>query len=246
MKKILFLIGLFFILIFITNVYAVEFVKITVDNTPGTIGEGLERDVDGLTIKAVNVNDQPGTEFDSADLRIIEILPANQYTLDVGESVIVAGREVTLSGIVSTGAKLGVDGVAITIPEGTEREFRGLAIKILEIHNEPGIEFDWVRLRIIEGAPININFLRVGDSISLFGKTITLDMTGGGTIVHSAGGVGSPSVLKMDVVSTQESQERNSWWVFILATIALIIIFLTYRNFSVYRVNRNRMNTRRR
>ena len=45
-------------------------------------------------------------------------------------------------------------------------------------------------------------------------------------------------------MSPQEGS--NDWGVILVALVGLTLIFFTYRNFSAYRINRNRMNTRRR
>jgi len=61
------------------------------------------------------------------------------------------------------------------------------------------------------------------------------------------GGGSSPLYLKAEQQGmVGQSPEGNSWVVLVIAIIALMLIFFTYRNFSAYRINRNRMNTRRR
>jgi len=229
MKKILIFLAL--VLILPNFVAAIESARIDVDGLSDVIPEGSEHTVNNLTVKAVWITDYQGIEFDVANLRIIEGPPINQWQLRSGDSITVEGHTVSMICAAPNNAvRIDVDGLTAIIREGQEMNINGLSIKVLNIGDDSGCEFDYATFRIIAGPPANEYIMRAGDSIIIAGRTLTFVSAAGGS---QPGGTSSPSFMKITPPQVFESPQSSVQWVgIVISIITLALVFQLYRKLS--------------
>lgn len=128
------------------------------------------------------------------------------------------------------------------------------ATNILSDTNKNGV-YVGPNSRLLEGYRIcnndNNNIYVNGGYVE--GRFQTGPISGAGNwqnaVIVPCGGGGGSSPLFLKAEQQREigqSPKNNDWTAIVIAIVALILIFVIYRNFSAYRINRNRMNTKRR
>ena len=138
---------------------------------------------------------------------------------------------------------------------GIQLQGFSVASNILSDTNENGVYVD-TGARLLEGYRVcnndNNNIYVNGGYVE--GRFQTGQIAGAGNwqnavIVPCGGGGGGSSPLFLKPTRQETiglSPKGNDWTVIVIAAIAMILVFVIYRNFSAYRINRNRINNKRR